>query len=309
MAPKSVKSIVAAYAKGSDFESARDELTSLDPSLMADVLALAIAPKAKHRDLLVMALADVGYPPAMPHMRRWLDDPDVDDIAMVAASALDRFAGKQFKSDRLWGDHREEWPEIRAAIAAWWDAGVEIPEESTWAADLREKRARDEAEIPPPCPRMSKAERDSIYSDLVALKNELGALPPAEQHRLDIAAIKRVLDIYRAYAPKDSILERAIATLESGEYMTGEVVDEVRAATSRANAAAKWSKAHDRYRVPAARAAGHVAQGVLYALSRATNCRLQSMHNARDAMEYAGRGYAAIRAELDQQLAAVRAAR
>lgn len=83
----------------------------------------------------------------------------------------------------------------------------------------------------------------------------------------------------------------------------------VRDATARANAAAGWSKAHDRWRDPDAKAAGHVAQGVLYAFDPMVNSRLQSMHNARSAIEYATGDVAAVRAELDWQLAQVRAAR
>jgi hypothetical protein len=79
-------------------------------------------------------------------------------------------------------------------------------------------------------------------------------------------------------------------------------------ATADANAAASWSSKHHRWRVPLARAAGNVTQGVLYALSPGVRNRLQAMHNARDAIEYAGRGCTAVRAELDWQLAQVRAA-
>ena len=64
-----------------------------------------------------------------------------------------------------------------------------------------------------------------------------------------------------------------------------------------------WSAAHHRYRVPFAKAAAEVAQRVLYALGPEVRNRWQAMHGARRALEYAGRGFAAVRAELGWELA------
>lgn len=303
-----VKSIVAAYVRGKDFDAARDQLHSLDPSVMADVLAAAIAPKAKARELLVMVLADVGYPPAAKQFRTWMDDADIENIALPAACALDAFAGSRFATNRLWDAATGEQYVTFDAIRQWFDAGdIALPSEEQWLTELRDRRARDAAEIPPPSLEITTAEKQSIDTDLVVLKEALEKLPPAVQHRIDVAAIKRALPIYRAYAPADDILDRTVAAIEADDRATvASLVEQVRSATEKANTAANWSRAHQRWRNPAAKAAGHVAQGVLYACSPEVRNRLGAMHNARDAMMFAGQGFAAIRSELDQQLAAVR---
>ena len=317
MSREKVRAIHAGYVDGRlDFESARDGLHALDPSAMREVLSLAIERDTPGRDLLVMVLADVQYPPALPHLRAWIDDDDLEGIALPAASGLDLVAGKRFRVGRFWSGDQGELPATLDALAAWWDAGVAVASEQEWLAAQRAKRRKDRGDVPPPSPALTAAEQQTLYDDLVALAQELARLPAAVQHRLDVAAIARVLPIYRAHAPDDAVLDAAVAALAraldgdaAARASLARHAELARAATERASAAAGWSKAHGRYRAPDARAAAHVAQGVVYACSEEVRNRLQAMHSARSALEYAGHGFAAVRAELDWQLAQVRAAR
>lgn len=309
----SVKSIVASYVKApGTFETARDRLHALDPATMVDVLALATARKPRGLDLLVMTLADVAYPPALASMRRWIEADDLEAIAFPAACALARFADDRFDTDSLYRLDDEQAQAMLREIAAWWDTGeARVPSEAEWLAAERARRQRDADEIPPPSPTLSSEENAALTPDVIALKQTLESLPPAVQHRLDVAAIRRVLSIYAEYAPRDRVLEDAVTAIE--QFLAGGAdpsswARRVERATADANDAAGWSRKHHRWRVPHAHAAGQVAQGVLYALSPEVRNRLQAMHGARHAIEYAGRGFAAVRAELDWQLAQVRAA-
>jgi hypothetical protein len=303
-----VKRIVTGYARGGSFEEARGELHELSPAAMREVLALAKAPKAKGRDLLVMALADVGYPPALPAMRAWLDDKDEEAIVCPALTALDRAAGQRFGADRVWRTHGLV-PELRAAIAAWWDAGVGLPstDEEPWLTQQIEQRARDEAEVPPPSPELDREEKAELTPDLIALKQSVDKLEPKLALRLGLAAIRRALPIYERWAKDGAILVGALDATE--RTLDGSPEDRDREAVTTAlryaEKAARYSKAHGRYHVNAAKAAQQVAQGVLYASGMTP---LQPMHYARNAIEFSGGGLAAIRAELDWQLEQVRAA-
>lgn len=307
--PAQVERIVAGYLRDHEFERARDALHDLPPNAMREVLARATAPGARGRDLLVTALSDVVYPPALPAMRGWLDDADTEAIVLPALSAIDRAVGGRFAADRVW-DAYYLWEEIRAAIVAWWDAGEGLPstDEEPWLREQIAARARDEAAVPPPSPALRSDERQALRADLIALKQAVDALDPRTAWALDLAAIRRVLPIYERHVGDVQVLrgaieatERAIAGGPSESHR-----DAVTEAVRRANAAAGWSKAHDRYRDPGAKAAAHVAQGVLYVLSPEKRNRPQAMHNARDAIEYAGGGFAAVRAELDWQLGQAR---
>jgi hypothetical protein len=303
-----VKRIATGYARGDAFEDARGELHELPPEAMREVLALATAPKAKGRDLLVMALADVGYPPALPAMRRWLDDADEEKIVCPALTALDRAAGERFGADRVWRTHGLV-PELRAAISAWWDAGAGLPstDEEPWLTQQIEKRARDAVEVPPPSPELDREEKEALTPDLIALKQAVDKLDPKVALRLGVAAIRRALPIYERWAKDGAILHAALAATE--RTLDGSPEDRDReaitAALRRAEKAARFSKAHRRYHVNAAKAAQQVAQGVLYASGMT---QLQPMHYARNAIEFSGGGFAAIRTELDWQLEQVRAA-
>lgn len=319
MSAAKVKAIAKQYEDGKlDFETARMKLHELPPESMREVFNRATAPRTRRRDMLVMVLADVAYPPALPAMRKWLEDTDIEGIALPAASALDQVADQQFKVSRFWSGHWGELPETLAALAAWWDSGVAEPQdEAQWLAAQLERRARDAAVVPPPSPELDAAARQSLYADTVALKTELGRLPLSVQHVLDIAAIRRALPIYAAYVPGDSTLSDALDLVERTftTPLTSDQADgystqreQVRAATERCNMQAGYSKTYQRYRVPAAKAAANVAQGVLYALNSGSNSRLQAMHFARNAIEYATGELDDVRAELDWQLAQVRSA-
>ncbi len=210
-----VQRIVASYLRGGDFEGTRDELHELPPEAMADVLAAALQPDATARDLLVMTLADSAYPPAFRAMRTWLEDDNVDDIAMPAASALDALAGKRFKIERFWSGGRAELPEVLRAIAAWWDAGnVVIPSETEWVTEQLAKRSQDLEVVPPSSRALSREHAAALRPDVIQLKQALEKLPLEVQHRLDLAAIRRVLSIYAAYAPEDNVLAEALDGLD-----------------------------------------------------------------------------------------------
>jgi hypothetical protein len=138
----------------------------------------------------------------------------------------------------------------------------------------------------------------------------MDALDPVVAWALDLAAIRRVLPIYEQQAGDGHVLREALNAVEEaiqGRPTGRSYTEVVTRALQRADRAARYSKAHGRYRNPAAKAAAHVCQGVLYVLSPARNNRLQGLHYARNAIEYAGLGFKAIRAELDWQLAQVRA--
>lgn len=300
-----VGKILKQYVRGGDFEDSRDALHALGPEAMRAVLEAAMEPNAKGLDLLVMVLADALYPPALPQMRVWLEHDDVDGIAMPAASALDRTAGGRFKVERFWSGDRAELPLTFRALAEWWDSGKATPpSETEWLAARRAKRQRDAGDVPPPSPQLSEAERNALRDELITLRKELSALSPAMQHRLDLAAIRRVVRIFEAWAPGERVLHEALAAVEAGDGAAHE--GPVTEALRRANGDAGWNPAHGRYRRPEAKAAANVAQGVLYALSPEVRNRLQAMHFARDAIEYAGGGFEAVRAELRWQLELVR---
>lgn len=301
----SVARIVREYVRGGDFEDARDELHRLGPEAMRAVLEAAMEPNAAGLDLLVMVLADSLYPPALPQMRVWMDHEDVELIALPAASALDRSAGGRFEVQRFWSGSRDELRVTFLSLAEWWDSGkASPPSEAEWLAAQRAKKARDAAEVPPPSPQLTSAQQQALRPDVIALRQELAALSPAIQHRLELTAIRRVLRIFEAWAPGDRVLHEALAAAEAGDGSAHR--DAVTAAVERANEESGWNPTHQRFRRPEVRAASHVAQGVLYALSPEVRNRLQAMHFARDAIEYAGGGFEAVRAELAWQLELVR---
>lgn len=316
---KEVQKIVKGYRGGEHFELSRGELHDLPPEAMREVLALATAPVKgrakggeKGRDLLVMALSDVAYPPAFPAMRAWLDDEDVEKIVMPAISALDRAAGGAFDADRMWRDFGLV-SELRVAIAAWWDAGAGLPStaEEPWLTEQVEKRARDAAEVPPPQTNFDQEEKQELYDDTVALKRGVDALDVTVAWKLDVAALRRALPIYERWAQGSPVLRDALAATEraiAGDTSAPADREAVRAAVQLANKASRWSRAHQGYHNLAAKAAACVAQGTLYAIGPGRQNRLLPMHYAREAMEWSGTGLAAVRAELHWQLAAVRAA-
>lgn len=310
---KAVKTIVDRYLKDRDFEGARSALHELPFEAMREVLALATKPRATARELLVMVLADASYPPAFPQMRAWLDDPDIDDIVMPALSALDGAAGDVFGTKDLWSDGRRPSAETIEKVRGAWDRGeIRVETEEAWRAEKNAARERDERAPAPPSPLLDAKTSAKLRPDIIALKDALAALPLEVQFTLDAAAIARVRHIYTAHAPDQRAVPDALDALE--RCVLGEAVplhrhaDPVTEALRRANALANWSKFHQRWRDNGARAAQEVAQGLLYALSPIINNRLQPMHKARGAIEYAGGGYEGVRAELDWQLDAVRRA-
>ena len=310
-----VLAILDHYLDGGDFENARDALHKLGPTAMFEVLAVATThPAPRGFELLVMVLADKSYPPALGAFRRWLDHPDLENIAYPAAAALAKHADEQFDTEGLYNLPVPAAKRLLREIAAWWDAGGHhIPTEAEWFAQQAAEQTRDAVPIDHArmIDQLTPAELDALRPQIIALKQAFERLPGATQHRLDAASIKRVLPIYADFAPDDRVLDDALAALD--QFLAGgpapmiwekPVGNAIRAA----NAAAEWSATHQRWRFPTAKAAGHVAQGVLYALSPELRNRLQSMHNARDALHLAGRGFAAVWAELEWQLAQVRAA-
>ena len=331
-----VLAILDHYLDGGDFENARDALHALGPTAMSEVLAVATThPAPRGLELLVMVLADKSYPPALGAFRRWLDHPDLENIAYPAATALAKYADEQFDTEDLYDLSVPAAKRLLREIAAWWDAGGHhIPTEAEWFAQQAAEQTRDAAPIDRArvIDPLTPAELDAFRPQIIALKQSFERLPGATQHRLDAASIKRVLPIYAGFAPDDRVLDDALAALD--QFLAGGPAPmiwekPVGNATRAANAAAEWSATKDtlhlyaqivgkvrlattpprnHWRFPMAKAAGHVAQGVLYALSPELRNRLQAMHNARDALHLAGRGFAAVWAELEWQLAQVRGA-
>ncbi|WP_052553076.1 hypothetical protein [Enhygromyxa salina] len=302
-----VDDILRAYEREElDFEDARDQIHSLDPAVMAEVLDVLRDPaREQAHPVAVMALADVNYPPAFEHLRTLLDpEEDPEQLGIPAAIALDSLAGGRFDAERLYSDW-EGMAEIFAAIAAWWDSGAaEVPTVDAWLAEKRAKAASLRDQRPPPQPGAGAAEHAALRPALVAMVADFGALPSARKHRLDHDALRRVLHIYTAWAPDDDGLPRALECVR--RYLDGEAsVEELeqaaelaKAATSSANTAAGWNSHHNAYMDPSAKAAACVAQGVVYAASSEDRNRQQGLNYARDAVEWSGGD---IRAELTWQ--------
>jgi hypothetical protein len=312
-----VTRILKAYARGGDLEGARDELHDLGPRAKRPILDAASDPKwAECLDLLVMVLADDGYPPALPRMREWIERTgsvdDIEGVALPAASALDAVAGGKFDVDRFWSGDWAELPRTLEAIAAWWDAGVAVPSEAEWLEEKLGELEEQTADEPPPSPAMTLQQRESLRARTIELVQAFEALDPGTQHRLELQAVRRVLPIYSAHAPSDRRVERAVETVArwlegaSSSEALAVAAEEAGAATQEANTAASWNPVHKGWMRPGAHAAGCVAQAVLYLCSPEPRNRLQTLHFSRDALDQSGAGVEGVRAELEWQLALVR---
>ena len=307
-----VEAIVRGYVTGDDFEEARDRIHALGPEAIPAVHALATTvPVPEGLDLLVMVLADVAYPPSLPAMRRWLESDDLDTLAFPAACALGRYASEPFEDlDRIFT--LDDASDLLEEIANWWDSGeARAPTEDEWLATEQARRQRQIEEVLPQQPDLTTGEKAALDADVRTLAKEFRALPPVVQLRLDLAAIRRVLPIHAAYAPSDSTLDAAVAALDS--FLAGGPdpttwKERVGRLATAAYDDACWNPTHHGWTDPSAKAAGDVAQGLVYVLSTDRSNRLQALHYAREAIEYAGYGFAAVRAELDWQLAQVRVA-
>lgn len=296
-----------------EFETARDEIHALGPTAMKDVLSAALNPQwTDALDLLVMCLADVRYPPALAHMRHWMEHDDAESIGIPAASAIDHLSGNKFDVLRFYSGDWAELPATLQAIGAWWDGGnVEVSSESEWLTEQQKRRAKQVAEVPPPATHISPAEQEAMRPELIKLVKAFRALPSTAQHRLEHEALTRVLPIYGQACGDDSVLRRALEAVErycNAEGNEAELLalhNEVEKVTAAANNAAGWNSAHNRYQNPHAKAAAHVAQGILYLCSPEPRNRLQGLHYARNAMDYAGYGALAVSAELARQLSRI----
>lgn len=144
-AMRSVPTIVSWYIQNQgEFETARDEIQALDPAAMQEVLSAALSEEwSDALDLLVTCLADVQYPPALEHLRRWMHHTNIEGIALPAADALDRLSGDRFNVLRFFSGGWDELPATLQALGAWWDAGT-APLQSTsdWLAEQRARRAK-----------------------------------------------------------------------------------------------------------------------------------------------------------------------
>jgi hypothetical protein len=176
-----VLAIVDHYLESGDFENARDELHALGPTAMSDVLAAASThPPPRGLELLVMVLADKSYPPALGAFRRWLDHPDLENIAYPAAAALAKHANEQFDTDDLYNLPVPAAKRLLHEIAAWWDASSHhIPTEAEWLAQQATEQTRDAAPIDHArvADQLTPAELDVLRPQIIALKQAFGRLP------------------------------------------------------------------------------------------------------------------------------------
>jgi hypothetical protein len=312
-----VLAILRAYQAGQlDFEDAREELELLDGAAAAEVLAAFDDPRFEAaRDVCVMVLADVLYPPAYPLFRRLLDHPDVEAMAIPAAVALDGALGGAFDSERLHDLSGAECAARIARIGAAWDRGQgRLPSVDAWLEARRRERRAQEDEEPPPSPALAPAQTAALRPAVIELRKRVDALAARDLrglHALELRALSRVLPILAAFAPADRRVLEALDAVR--RFLAGELGDDALAraheqaaqATRDAHAAARWNRVHGRYQVPAARAAAYVAQGATYLASPEARNRLQALHAARDALEWSGAGRAVVEAELTWQLAEV----
>lgn len=305
----SVPTVLLRYRDHQDFEAARDQLHALGPAAMREVLAAAHDPAwADALPLLVMALSDVLYPPALSSMRQWMEHDDVEGIALPAASALDRTAGGRFGVDAYWSGDWSGIEDTFAALARWWDEGNACPtSEAAWLAERLAKRTAQQQAVPPPSPALSAADQAELRPILIAMVQGFRALDPRVQHRLEHRAVARVLPIWTRFAPHDARPAEALAVV--GRYLRGEASEDALAdarqhalaCTEQANAAAAWNSIHQAWMRPNAKAAANVAQAIAYLCSPEPGNRLQGLHFARDAVEWSGAGGLAVWDELQWQ--------
>lgn len=310
---REVTRILDAYARDGDFEGARDALHDLGPRAKRQVLDAAVDPRwAECLDLLVMVLADDGYPPALPRMREWIEHDNIEGVALPAASALDAAGGGKFKVERFWSGDWQGLPETLKALAAWWDTGVAVPTEAEWLEQKLRRRAAQTTQAPPASPALSASEQAALRDQVIELVRAFETIDPATRHRLELSAVQRVLGIYRAHAPSDGRVDHAVEVVArwldgstSAEELAA-AAESARAAVEDANGAASWNPVHKGWMRPDARAAASVAQAVVYLCSPEPRNRIQAMHFSREAVEYSGAGLDGVRAELEWQLALVR---
>jgi len=276
--------IVEKYTRrGEHPDHGRRHIHELGPEAKATVLAHALTAQGSAKRMLVLALCDDVYPPAMPQFRAWLDDDD-EEVRLYAACALDAAYGKRFKVvDRIGGPGGLLTRAMDAVKEEWDRAPASVPTEAEWLTEQLDKRRRDLASVPPPEPGLTDAERASLRADAVQLKSAFDKLPAAVRHRLDWIAVGRALPLYAAVFPDDPTLHEAhqpvAQFLADGQTSMFEAQDRVTEAIRRAKAVAGWSPAHQRWHRPDAKAAADVAQALWYVLrSRSKNTCLVSLY-------------------------------
>jgi hypothetical protein len=122
------------------FDTIRDEIHALGPEVMELVLAFALQKRASDvLDLLVMVLADVGYPPAMPHFVQWLDHEN-EEVRFASACALDSLADEQFGILQMIEGGWVQHDHVQAAIPSiklWWqrEGQHRVVTEHKWLAE------------------------------------------------------------------------------------------------------------------------------------------------------------------------------
>lgn len=308
----SVVQILTAYSDSYDFGGTRDALHALGPAMAEHVLAAALDPAwADAHGVLIMTLADTGYPPALPHMREWMFHEDTQDFAVPSVVTLNSLAGDPFDGDKLYRD----WSmldEMRDELARRWDAGtLRGPTEAEWLREKTEARRAQLADRPPPQPRLSAEEHQALRPMMIALKQAGDRLPGRVLHARDLDAVERHLALFEARFPSD--VRPRHAAEAARRYLAGSLdaaalhahQDTLSACIKAAKAEARWNNEHKAYHDPSAYAASHVAQAAWYLVSPGDRNRIQAIHFSLNALETHGAGYDAVRAELQHHLDAL----
>lgn len=122
-----------------EYENLRDGIHALGADVMPYVLEAArTTDDASIQELFIMLLADVLYPPALPHFVRWLDHPN-EQSRWTVAYTLNDMAGKRFSPTGFlqggWMQH-DEVAQVTPAIKEWWreEGQYQMPSLPKWRA-------------------------------------------------------------------------------------------------------------------------------------------------------------------------------
>lgn len=293
------------------FEDAREALLALGPERSNELLEAALDPDWEDvLGVLVMVLADTGYPPALPHMRAWMFVDD-EDTAMSAVVGLDAAVGSPLDADRIYGDFGS-FPTIRDELARRWDAGeLQAPSEEDWLRARQGRLRALAADVPPPQPGLSPEERAAFRPVLIELRQRTEHRDAVELHARDLDAVERHLEVFEDLFPKDERPRRAVEAVAAylDGHLDGAELDthrrSLQACFEETHAAARWNEVHKAYADPLVKAAGDLVQAAIYLTSPEPRNRVQAIHFCLNAMEASGAGLDSMRAEVQRHFDAL----
>ena len=262
-------------------------------------------------DMLVIKMADVVYPPALLHFRRWLDEGHFD-LQVTAACALDSALGqgkekKPFDIVGKIGGPQRLLREAMDALRVAWDAAPVSPELDVC---INAERAfnREVKDVPPREPTLSPEHAQQRLKSHRKAAALLKRLPPLLAHRVDHALAGRLLPLWSAAFPDDDSLARVHAVV--GKHLNGEIKSSVvyaqrpivGEAVTKAGKAAAYSQRHRRWRNLKAAAAYSVGQCFHYLIDTSSSARGVGSGFGYNAIVLAGLGGKACLVEVARYL-------